>query len=433
MLDGRHSCGRSSNCTRLGAAPYRRCVLDLLFPHRCLVCGRPGCLCQRLRGAAQDRATLCTRCGAPTAWPVERCRECTGRRLAFTTARGAVAYDDAVRVLVRGWKERGLRGLAALAAAVVVESLPRPDVDALACVPPDGDRSLRRGHHPAGRLAQELGSLWGLPVAPLLGRTRALPRQRGLPLAERRRNVRGAFTASTPAPGRVCLVDDVYTSGATVGEAASALRRAGARASTSSLSPAPSARLNSRQAIKETAMRLQVKGRNVEVTDAIQDYAERKLGKLEKQLADPTRVELELMVERNPSIAENHIAEATIWTKGPTLRAREASPDMKASIDQLVEKLERQVKRYRQKRRHEHDRHTNGPVPAARIPARGGRGGIRDRQDEAVRPQSHSPEEAVMQLELVGHDFFVFRNADSGEINVVYRRRDGDYGLIEPA
>ena len=107
-------------------------------------------------------------------------------------------------------------------------------------------------------------------------------------------------------------------------------------------------------------MRLQVKGKNVEVTPALRDYAERKVGKLAKQLADPTRVEVELAVERNPSIAENHVAEATIWTKGPVLRAREASPDMKASIDQLVDKLERQVTRYRQKRRHEHDRHDVG-------------------------------------------------------------------------
>src|SRR3989475_6050480 len=106
-------------------------------------------------------------------------------------------------------------------------------------------------------------------------------------------------------------------------------------------------------------MRLHVKGKNVEVTDAIHEYAERKLGKLAPQLADPTRVELELAVERNPSIADNHVAEATIWTKGPTLRAREASADMKASIDLLVEKLERQVTRYRQKRRRGHERHTS--------------------------------------------------------------------------
>src|ERR671928_1364892 len=98
-------------------------------------------------------------------------------------------------------------------------------------------------------------------------------------------------------------------------------------------------------------MRLQVKGKNLEVSDSIRRYAEEKLGKLERQLADPTRVELELTVERNPSVAANHVAEATIWTKGPTLRAREASQDMRASIDQLVDKLERQVQRYRQKRR----------------------------------------------------------------------------------
>ena len=104
-------------------------------------------------------------------------------------------------------------------------------------------------------------------------------------------------------------------------------------------------------------MRLQVKGKNLEVSDSIRSYAEEKLGKLERQLADPTQVELELSLERNPSISAKHVAEATIWTKGPTLRAREASPDMKASIDMLVEKLERQVKRYRERRRIEPRRH----------------------------------------------------------------------------
>src|SRR5919109_5593613 len=98
-------------------------------------------------------------------------------------------------------------------------------------------------------------------------------------------------------------------------------------------------------------MRLQVKGRNLEVSEQIRKYAEDKMGKLERLVNDPTRVELELLVEKNPSIHDNHVAEATVWTKGPVLRAREASADMKASIDQLVDKLERQVKRYRQKRR----------------------------------------------------------------------------------
>src|ERR687891_2421194 len=97
-------------------------------------------------------------------------------------------------------------------------------------------------------------------------------------------------------------------------------------------------------------MRLQVKGKNLEVSDSIRAYAEKKLSKLDRQLHELTQVELELAVERNPSIAANQIAEATIWTKGPVLRAREASSDMRASIDALTEKLLRQVKPYNNKR-----------------------------------------------------------------------------------
>ena len=104
-------------------------------------------------------------------------------------------------------------------------------------------------------------------------------------------------------------------------------------------------------------MRLQVKGKNVEVTPSIREYAERKLAKLAKQLSDQTQVEVELSELRNPSIAESQVAEATIFTKGPTLRAREASFDMKASIDRLVDKLERQVKSYRERRIVEPRRH----------------------------------------------------------------------------
>ena len=96
-------------------------------------------------------------------------------------------------------------------------------------------------------------------------------------------------------------------------------------------------------------MQLQVKGKNLEVTPAIRTYAERKIGKLARQLAGPTRVELELSAEKNPSIADSQVAEATVWTKGPVLRAKGATPDMRASIDELVDKLARQVDRYRDK------------------------------------------------------------------------------------
>ncbi len=177
-------------------------------------------------------------------------------------------------------------------------------------------------------------------------------------------------------------------------------------------------------------MRLQVKGKNVEVSDSIRQYAQQKLGKLERQLADPTRVELELTVEKNPSISANHVAEATIWTKGPILRAREASADHKASIDQLVDKLERQVKRYREKRRARRVSATvDEPMPEDAIPIEAEPRIVKSKQF-AVKPMS--PEEAVLQLELVGHDFFVFQNAETMDVNVVYRRRDGAFGLIEP-
>jgi putative sigma-54 modulation protein len=177
-------------------------------------------------------------------------------------------------------------------------------------------------------------------------------------------------------------------------------------------------------------MRLQVKGKNLDVSDSIRSYAEEKLKKLERQLADPTQIELELSVEKNPSISANNVAEATIWTKGPTLRAREASADMRASIDQLVDKLERQVTRYREKRRRRTGRDNGSTLQATPSRAEQREPVIVKTKQFAVKPMS--PEEAVLQLELVGHDFFVFQDAESGEVNVVYRRRDGRYGLIEP-
>jgi predicted amidophosphoribosyltransferase len=205
-------------------------LLDLILPVRCVVCGAAGeQLCRACRDALPLLAPpLCDRCGAPTAWPVARCRECSGRRLAFATARAAVAYDDAVRRLVRAWKERGLRTLASVAADAVAAALPPPRVAGLAYVPADPARGLQRGHHPAERLARELGERWSLPVLPVLGRARSVPRQRGLTLADRRRNVAGAFAPARESPTRVALVDDVYTSGSTATAAASALRKAGA-------------------------------------------------------------------------------------------------------------------------------------------------------------------------------------------------------------
>src|SRR5689334_9582368 len=204
-------------------------MFDLLLPQRCVVCGCGGSqLCTACRAELpRIEPPLCARCGAPTAWPVERCRECAGRRLAFASARAAVGYDDAARRLVHAWKERGLRRLAAEVAQLVAEQLSPPAVDALTFVPADRARHLRRGHNPAERLALELAEAWELPCLPLLERTRG-GRQRGSSAAERR-TVRGAFRATSAAPRNVALVDDVYTTGATAAAVASALRAGGAR------------------------------------------------------------------------------------------------------------------------------------------------------------------------------------------------------------
>jgi putative sigma-54 modulation protein len=112
-------------------------------------------------------------------------------------------------------------------------------------------------------------------------------------------------------------------------------------------------------------MELSVKGKNLEVSDSIRKYAEQKIGKLDKHVSKLARVELELAVEKNPSISENQVAEATVWLKGHTLRAREATRDMKASIDELSAKLLRQVKdeRDRKAAKRKIDKHAVDTTP----------------------------------------------------------------------
>jgi predicted amidophosphoribosyltransferase len=180
-------------------------------------------------GLRRLHGPMCARCGAPTAWAVSRCSECAGRRIGFATARAAVAYDRHTRPLVAAWKERGLRCLTGIAADLVTEVVRPPPILALAPVPADRDRTLWRGQGSAEALAHALGESWRLPVVTALSRARPTPRQRGLDRAARRKNVRQAFGSAGLVPARIGLVDDVYTTGATVLAAATELRRNGAR------------------------------------------------------------------------------------------------------------------------------------------------------------------------------------------------------------
>jgi putative sigma-54 modulation protein len=200
-------------------------------------------------------------------------------------------------------------------------------------------------------------------------------------------------------------------------------------------------------------MNTQIKGRNVTVTDALRQYADEKVERVHKLLMqrridEVTRVELELMVEKNPSIAEPCIAEATIFTRGPVIRARESSTDMYAAIDLVMDKLMRRARKYHDKVHGKTRRgHEKLPADALLTPelepvavlavadvdgeSVSDNGRVVKSKQFALKPMS--VDEATLQLELVGHDFFVFTNAESNRTNVVYRRNDGHYGLIEPS
>ncbi len=207
-------------------------LADLLAPTRCLACSSPGPpLCR----PCHDRlpwlpAPRCATCGRPVAHPVRRCRECTSPRPAFAAARAAVRLDGPAAALVRRWKDGGLRRAGEIALELTLDAVARVPADRVTAVPGAGDRVRWRGLDGPWQLACGLADAWGLPPPQPLLRRVAPRAQRGLSAAERRRNARVAFAAvGHGAPGgTVLIVDDVFTTGATVDACARLLRRAGA-------------------------------------------------------------------------------------------------------------------------------------------------------------------------------------------------------------
>lgn len=177
-------------------------------------------------------------------------------------------------------------------------------------------------------------------------------------------------------------------------------------------------------------MDIVVKGRHMDVNPELKAYAEEKIGKVAHILNGMAlSTEIELYHERNRSIGEHEIAEVTLFTKGHVLRAREAGSDMRSAIDKVAAKLERQARKFKDK---VVDRHAGKGVPAPAIAAEEPEGepepSIVKVKQVDLKPMSR--EEAILQLELLGHDFFLFASEDGGELDVLYRRRDGDYGLL---
>lgn len=175
-------------------------------------------------------------------------------------------------------------------------------------------------------------------------------------------------------------------------------------------------------------MRFDIRGKNIEVTDALKDYVEKRLSKLERFIEDIKVAQVTLSVE-----GEDHKVEVTIPLNGVILRGEEKTENMYASIDLVVDKLEKQIDKYKTKmyRRYRGIGFKKNLVPELEA------AGAAVEQFNIVRTKRFAMkpmdvEEAVMQMNLVGHSFFVFFNAGTDEVNVVYRRNDGDFGLIEP-
>ena len=173
-------------------------------------------------------------------------------------------------------------------------------------------------------------------------------------------------------------------------------------------------------------MQLSVKGRNLEVTDALRSYAEEKLSRLTKYLENIVTANVVLSVEKH-----RQIAEVTLRVRDLTIRAEESTDDLYSSIDLVLEKLERQILRYKERIMTHETRTARGEGrPSAGTAAPEGESRLVKTKRFAVKPAEL--DEAIMQMDLLGHNFYVFRNARTDEVNVVYRRRDGHYGLIEP-
>lgn len=169
-------------------------------------------------------------------------------------------------------------------------------------------------------------------------------------------------------------------------------------------------------------MQLAVRGKNIEITNALREYVEKKIGKLEKFIDQPMNAQVNMYTERG-----RHIVEVTAALNGLLLRGEESTGDMYASIDLVSEKLEKQLMKY--KARFKKRGKENGISEAVEIPA-DHEGLLVKTKKFAVKPLT--VDEAIVQMNLLSHDFFVFANADTDRVSVLYRRKDGNYGLLEP-
>ena len=202
-------------------------------------------------------------------------------------------------------------------------------------------------------------------------------------------------------------------------------------------SPAGASRASARwtfPAVTEVDVRTIVKGKNFEVSDQLREYAERKLQRLARIVEDPTDAIVELSLEQHRSQADSHIVDVSLVIDGRPVRGRAAALTHKAGVDEVVDKLERRAIDFKSKPRAKIRPATEQDAIMRRLAAGstgpGAAGQVVKVKSFDVEPMFE--EDAIARMEELGHAFFVFVNAEGERINVLYRRSDGDYGLIDP-
>lgn len=186
-------------------------------------------------------------------------------------------------------------------------------------------------------------------------------------------------------------------------------------------------------------MKLVIHGKNIEITDAIREYVRQKVEKAASHFQNlTTEIDVHLSVARNPRINPKQTAEVTIFANGSVIRAEESSENLYASVDLVADKIARQLRKYKERRQKNHVRskselvEVEQPLVADLLSDR-----APELPEEVVRTKYFAMppmtvKEALEQLELVDHDFYMFLNAETGQINVIYERNHGGYGVIQP-
>jgi putative sigma-54 modulation protein len=184
-------------------------------------------------------------------------------------------------------------------------------------------------------------------------------------------------------------------------------------------------------------MDVSIRGRNITVTDRLNEYVTKKAARLDRYLPTIDEAHMELSVEKTRSSQDRQVAQLTVRNRGAILRAEERDQDIFAAIDAVIDKMQRRISRYKERTYQRGERAAGEkPVmpdvdkPLDESDSEAALGTIVRTKRFSISPMS--AEEALEQMELLGHDFFVFFNADTESINVLYRRKDGDYGLLQP-